>query len=48
MTKKSKYYYDYTRNMSPEQVKKSCCGKPACDKCKEKKVDNKKVRNFHL
>lgn len=49
MTKKSKYYYDYTRNMSAEQVKNSCCGKPSCDgKCKKKNVGNKKIRNFHL
>lgn len=48
--KKSKYYYDYTRNMNDEQIEKSCCGKPACDKCKKKKkVDkNEKIRNFHL
>ena len=27
---KSKYYYDYTRNMSDEQIKLSGCGKPNC------------------
>lgn len=33
--KKSKYYYDYTRNMSEEQekefYKKNHCGRPSCD-----------------
>ena len=38
MSKKSKYYYDYTRNMSDEQIKYKC-GKPVCNEeicdCKE-------------
>jgi len=35
MTKHSKYYYDFTRNMSLEQIKKFHCGRPNChrDKC---------------
>ena len=28
---KSKYYYDYTRNMSYEQAQEHC-GKPTCEK----------------
>jgi len=27
---KSKYYYDYTRNMSQEQIADSYCRKPIC------------------
>ena len=27
---KSKYYYDYTRNMSEEQILHSYCNKPIC------------------
>tara|TARA_R100001510_G_C7518136_1_gene114802 strand:- start:155 stop:442 length:288 start_codon:yes stop_codon:yes gene_type:complete len=30
----SKYYYDYTRNMSEEQIKNSPCGRPVCHCCK--------------
>lgn len=32
MSKKSKYYYDYTRNMSIDQIKDFHCGKPTCSK----------------
>ena len=28
---KSEYYYDYTRNMSEEQIENSPCGKPCCN-----------------
>lgn len=31
MIKHSKYYYDYTRNMSNEQTRIHC-GRPTCDK----------------
>ena len=34
MKSKSKYYYDYTRNMSDEQIKNSACGKDSCKCCK--------------
>ena len=38
MAKKSKYYYDYTRNMSDDQITNKC-GRPVCNKelcdCKE-------------
>ena len=27
---KSKYYYDYTRNMSEDQISRSYCKKPYC------------------
>ena len=27
---KSDYYYNFTRNMSEEQIKNSPCGKPCC------------------
>jgi len=31
MVERSKYYYDYTRNMSYEdQIKNSICGRPDC------------------
>ena len=33
MVSHSKYYYDYTRNMSEEQIKNSPCGKPVCHCC---------------
>ena len=43
--KKSKYYYDYTRNMSDEQIKnKNCnviCNNPNC-KCETKPFDTNK------
>ena len=28
---KSEYYYDYTRNMTEEQIENSPCGKPCCN-----------------
>lgn len=37
MNSKSKYYYDYTRNMNDEQMNMTPCGKPACinkEECK--------------
>ena len=53
--KKSKYYYDYTRNMSDEQIKKNkdcnvICNNPNC-KCEEKPFDTdkwkKSLRNLN-
>jgi hypothetical protein len=36
---KSSYYYDYTRNMSEEQIKKlGPCGKPTCYCCEGAEV----------
>ena len=44
--KKSKYYYDYTRNMSDDKIKNNKCCKPICDnpdcKCEEKPFDTSK------
>jgi hypothetical protein len=30
---KSKYYYDYTRNMKDDEALNVCCGKPLCTCC---------------
>lgn len=39
---KSKYYYDYTRNMSIEQIEKMTCGSKGCGCCKgEQECPNK-------
>jgi len=31
MTKHSKHYYDFTRNLSQDEIKQFHCGKPNCD-----------------
>lgn len=56
--KKSKYYYEFTRNLTEKQKMQTYCGRPACidvDDCecisesKEffKEVDNKKWTSNH-
>lgn len=41
--KHSKAYYDFSRNMSPDQIDRSNCGRPGCInkncKCKTKSKD---------
>ena len=47
MGNKSKYYYDYTRNMSEEQIKNHC-GRPTCQKtdCVCEKVYTEPMSTF--
>lgn len=44
--KKSKYYYDYTRNMNDNKIKNDKCCKPICNnpkcKCETKSFDTDK------